>query len=143
MDVRLRAAIIRFIYVDVNGSFDRTGDFRPGGIIIPGWGGVAEHRGRGRRLPEERICTWQRTERQLPEKVSRVAGHPSISSPFDSLRVALIFVSFHSALSPLPLRSAKLKEPRVRTCLEKFSRNQPRSENSSLGFGFRKWTSRL
>lgn len=108
-----------------------------------GGGGVAEHRGRGRRLPEERICTWQRTERQLPEKVSRVAGHPSISSPFDSLRVALIFVSFHSALSPLPLRSAKLKEPRVRTCLEKFSRNQPRSENSSLGFGFRKWTSRL
>lgn len=41
MDVRLRAAIIRFIYVDVNGSFDRTGDFRPGGIIIPGWGGCS------------------------------------------------------------------------------------------------------
>lgn len=36
MDVRLRAAIIRFIYVDVNGLFDRTGDFRPGGIIIRG-----------------------------------------------------------------------------------------------------------
>lgn len=46
------------------------------------------------RLPEERICTWQRTERQLPEKVSRVADHPSISTP----RAVLIFVSFHSAI---------------------------------------------
>ena len=119
-------------------------DFRPGGIIIRG----VQRNTPCSSLPEERICTWQRTERQLPEKVSRVADHPVYLIPVRGQPLAPLLslsLSIRPSLSPLPLRSTKLKEPRegTGTCLEKFPGNRfPRpSKLSSLGLDFRKWTS--
>lgn len=103
------------VYLCGRRSFDRTYDFRLGGIIIrivqrdaAAWSSSCQKNG---------FALGRESREQLLEKV---ADHPSISSPFGFPHATLIFVSFHSALSSLAPSLGELKEAWVRTCLEKF-----------------------
>lgn len=116
----------RSAYLCRRHSFDRTYDFRLGGIIIrvvqrdaAAWSSSCQKNG---------FALGRESREQLLKKVSRVADHPSISSPFGFPYATLIFVSFHSTLSSLAPSLGELKEAWVRTCLEKFQ------EGSSLAW---------